>query len=96
MVGPEKPRLSELPGTPVFTVASWMPKGTICAPTDQAPRSLCVHKGLIILDLGNDLTMEHLVLSTNTDDQNVRCPFEVDLHKVAMTSNTTLLTYYDF
>lgn len=95
MVGPEKPRLNEPPGTPVLPVASWMPKGTICAPTDQAPRSLCVLKGLIILDLSNDLTMEHLVLS-NTDDQNVHCPFEVDLHKVAMPSNTTLLTYYDF
>lgn len=88
MVEPEKRRLSELPGTPVFPVASWMPEGTICAPTDQAPRCVCAHKGLILLDLGSDLTLEHLVLSTDTDDQNVRCPFEVDLHKVAMPSNT--------
>lgn len=71
-----------------FPVASQMPEGTVCALTDQAPRSVCVHKGLIILDLGEDLTMEHLVLSTYTDDRNVRCPFGLDLHNVAMPSST--------
>lgn len=82
----------KLAGTPVFPVASQMPEGTVHALTDQAPRSVCVHKGLIILDLGNDLTTEHLVLSTYTDDQNVRCPFGLDLHNVAMPSNT-YMTY---
>lgn len=69
-------------------MASWKPQGTICVPAAQAPRSVCVHKGLIILDLGSDLTMEHLVLSTDIDDQNVHSPFEVDLHKVEMPSGT--------
>lgn len=30
------------------------PEGTLCIPADQDPRSVFVHKGLIILDLGSD------------------------------------------
>lgn len=48
------------------------PEGTLCIPADQDPRSVFVHKGLIVLDLGGDLTMEHLVLSTNMEDQSIR------------------------
>lgn len=47
------------------------PEGILSIPADQDPRSVFVHKGLIILDLGSDLTVEHLVLSTNREDQNV-------------------------
>lgn len=63
-----------MPGPPVFPVASEKPKGTFCIPTSQDPELVCVHNGLIILDLGNDLTMEHLVLSTYMDDQNIHSP----------------------
>ena len=63
-----------MPGTSVFPVASEKPEGTLCIPPDQVPRSLFVHWGLIILDLGNDLTTGRLVLSANIDDQNVRSP----------------------
>lgn len=63
---------ADIPGPPVIPMASENPEGTICIPADQAPKSVFVYKGLVILDLSSDLTMERLVLSTNIDDQNIR------------------------
>ena len=55
-------------------MASEQPKATICIPTDPAPKSVFVHKGLIILDLSSDVTKERLVLSTSINNQNIRGP----------------------
>ena len=72
IVGPEKPRLKYL-GLLFFRWPQ-RPKATICIPADPAPKSVFVHKGLIILDLSNDVTKERLVLSTSINNQNIRGP----------------------